>query len=653
MRGLRLAVALLAALGLAGVLAGGASAQQPVPTAPRVIDGPSSAIGNPSGLGISIARDGTGGLVYLKQVGGAQHVFVSALTGGTFQPPVQVDGGLGASSRPVIAAGNGGLLLVAFISGGELYVVDRASSSSPLGAPGGLAAGASNPAIAISNFGKAYLAYSAAEGGGNDVRAVYYYNGTWALAPTPVNVSPTDGAGTGSGRPAVAAAGDGVGIVAWGEGGHVFTRRVWGPGVSVVTEQADAALPGCSEVSADQPVIGAEGDSSYVPVAFHEVLNCGDTQQSRVLMNRLQGSVFTGLMQPDGLAGSSSDGAGDPQLTMGEYGNGWVTSSRTSSNNLVATALGNSGVGVGFTQVNSLPEASAPDGIPATAGLFSTLIAWQQNPGSSGQPEIRMRYAPQNGSLGPELVVSSSAQGPTAAGSGLTAAGDVAGDSAVAWVQGPPGAYQIMAAQLYQPPGGFGPVKGKQYVALPQPQLSWSPANEPWGPVTYTVTLDGRQIAQTQATSLAVPIVLSDGPHSWSVTATNPAGQTTQGRAATVFVDTVAPTAQLRLFGTRQVHKRLHVFVPYTDPPPPGEPAANASGVASVLVSWGDATVSHPKLGRHRSFHTYSRPGTYTITAAVTDRAGNVGRAVLVVKIKPKPKPKKKPRPRPRHRRRA
>ena len=171
--------------------------------------------------------------------------------------------------------------------------------------------------------------------------------------------------------------------------------------------------------------------------------------------------------------------------------------------------------------------------------------------------------------------------------------------------------------------------------------------------MTYTVTVDGQQIAQTQATSLAVLIVLSDGPHSWSVTATNPAGQTAQTRPATVFVDTVAPTAQLRLFGKRQVHKRLHVLVSYTDPPPPGEPAADASGVASVLVDWGDANVSHLKLGWHRSFHRYTAPGTYTITTVVTDKAGNVGRAVLVVKIKPKPKPKKKPRPKPRHRRRA
>ena len=46
----------------------------------------------------------------------------------------------------------------------------------------------------------------------------------------------------GSGAPQVATAGDGVGIVAWGEGGHVYSRRVWGTAPSVVDEQADIAV---------------------------------------------------------------------------------------------------------------------------------------------------------------------------------------------------------------------------------------------------------------------------------------------------------------------------------------------------------------------------------------------------------------------------
>jgi len=82
-----------------------------------VIDGPSSDVQSLNGM--SMARDGTGALVYLKDVLGVPHVFVSRLTGGVFGPPVQADAGLvGASSQPVIAAGQGGLLLGAQVPGG-------------------------------------------------------------------------------------------------------------------------------------------------------------------------------------------------------------------------------------------------------------------------------------------------------------------------------------------------------------------------------------------------------------------------------------------------------------------------------------------------------------------------------------------------------
>ncbi len=313
-----------------------AAAQPPVQGTPITIDGPSSAIVRPSGLGVSVARDGTGGLVYLKTVGGTPHVFVSQLVGGAFQAPVQVDPGLaGASSQPVIAAGNDGLLLVGFINSGQLYVVDG-NGAGQFGAPLDLASGAENPAISITNFGKAYIAFADADGNGHDVRTAYYVGGSWALEAPPLNaVSPADDAGTGTGRPDVAAAGDGIATVAWGEDGHIYSRRVWGTAASVVDEQADAPPAGCSETSADEPVVGAGGTSSYVPVAFHAVLVCGGQTDNRVLINRLQGSVYDGVAEADGLSQASPDGAEDPQIAVAEYGQGWVTSTTTLSNNLL------------------------------------------------------------------------------------------------------------------------------------------------------------------------------------------------------------------------------------------------------------------------------------------------------------------------------
>jgi len=161
LRASRLWIALACALVVGGAWARSAAAQQPLAAPPHVIDGPSASIVRPAGIAMSVARDGTGGLVYLKQVAGTQHVFVSALTGGSFQTPVQVDPGLGASSQPVIAAGNGGVLLIAFVSGGELYVVDRPAPPPGSPPPPASRPAPSNPAISITNFSKAYLAFAA------------------------------------------------------------------------------------------------------------------------------------------------------------------------------------------------------------------------------------------------------------------------------------------------------------------------------------------------------------------------------------------------------------------------------------------------------------------------------------------------------------
>ena len=165
------------------------------------MDGPSPDIRSLNGL--AIARDGGGALVYTKTVGAVAHVFLSRLTAGAFQPPVQVDAGLaGPSSQPVVAAAQNGLVLVAFINGATLYVAQATSATSPLSAPAALFRGAANPSLAISNFGKAYLAFTATAGaGGGNVRAAYYFQGQWGLESAPLDATASAAAGTGTGRP--------------------------------------------------------------------------------------------------------------------------------------------------------------------------------------------------------------------------------------------------------------------------------------------------------------------------------------------------------------------------------------------------------------------------------------------------------------------
>src|SRR6476660_1273447 len=75
---------------------------------------------------IDLARDGTGGVTYVKNVGGADHIFVSRFVGGAFQAPERVDGAFGgSSSEPVIAASPDGRLAVVFVNGGFVHGVVR------------------------------------------------------------------------------------------------------------------------------------------------------------------------------------------------------------------------------------------------------------------------------------------------------------------------------------------------------------------------------------------------------------------------------------------------------------------------------------------------------------------------------------------------
>ena len=123
---------------------------------------------------------------------------------------------------------------------------------------------------------------------------------------------------------------------------------------------------------ADEPDIGSGGDSSYAAVAFHERLSCGGDTESRVLMNRLRASAYDGVKAPDGLSGTTAESATSPQITMGEYGHGWITSSRSSANDLIATALGDDGITQGSTKVNGSSFAN-----PTSSG---STLTWASLP---------------------------------------------------------------------------------------------------------------------------------------------------------------------------------------------------------------------------------------------------------------------------------
>ena len=507
-----------------------------------------------------------------------------------------------------------------------------------------LASGASNPAIAITNLSKAYLAFTANDGSGHDVRGAYYYQGNWEVEPGSFNVTPADDAGTGTGRPAVAAAGDGVGIVVWGEGGHIYTRRVWGvppsgTGPSIAYEQADIpSLGGWNEVSASDPVIGSGGDSSYVSVAFNEVFANGSQQQSRVLMRRLRGGIYDILAQPDGLSTPGVEGADDPRLAAGEYGEGFVTSSREASNELVEMRLGNNGAPGGISQLDSLPNTAAPFAAPAPAGLHSDLIAWQESP-PADSPQIRARFF-DGTSFGPEQVLSSPAMGPTDAADGLLTDGDGAADAVAVWVQGSAGSRAIVAAQLYQPPGSFGALKRSRYARSVEPTLTWSASRELWGPLRYVVTVDGIQVGQTtrnlaRAAHPAAPGTADPGTPHMAGDGDQPGGRGAQRQHRH------GVRRHDRAQRPRQADREADAGLPDPHPDPRLGRRRNPSG-RGFRDQVGPGAVgrrrSPPASSAGSKFHVYRKVGRYRVTVIVIDRAGNTTTVVENIRIKEPPK---------------
>ncbi len=633
------------ALALArATLAASPAQAQPTATAPQVIAAPGSGVISLGGL--AIARDGSGGLVYLANVSGVAHVFVSRLVGGVWQAPQQVDAGLsGPSSQPQITGTNNGVLSIAFINDGALFVTQATSTTAPFSAPQPLATGASNPTIQMNTFGEAYVAFSAAVPGGNDVEVYYYDTQSWAPAsPVALNAAPDD-AGTGPGAPSLATAGDGVAIVSWGEQGHVYSRRVWGTATSVETEQLDpSSVAGWGEATASDPAASVGGDSSYPDIAFREDVSNGSATQSRVLLGRLIAEQTQPAVPIDGISAGFGGAATTPAVAMNEYGRGFATLAAGGTNGVVATPLQTNGVPGAPEGVSSGTNLGPPYPVPALAGLISTLIAWQQTT-APGNAQIMLRYAQDGTDLGPQQTMSSAGLGPTDAADGLAAAGDVNGDAAVAWVQGTADQRSIDVAMLYQPPGAPAPsTPGTSYTTQPQAALIWSAARESWGPVTYTVVLDGSQIAQTTGTYVTPPAPLIDGPHMWLVQVTNPAGLTATSGVATVFVDTEPPRLRIRLVGTPRVGLPVDMYLAYYDPPNPTEPGAQASGIASVTVGWGRGGPVSTVTGTV-AVHTFTRAGLYPLTVTATDRAGNATRIIRYLRILPGP-PKAKQRSR-------
>ena len=65
-----------------------------------------------------------------------------------------------------------------------------------------------------------------------------------------------------------------------------------------------------------------------------------------------------------------------------------------------------------------------------------------------------------------------------------------------------------------------------------------------------------------------------------------------------------------------------------------GVPGRTATGVGSIVISWGDRTKGARGTTSVRASHRYGRGGSYPLQITATDRAGNQRVSVRAVRVR-------------------
>lgn len=554
-----------------------------------------------------LARDGTGAVAYVKSDAGVDHIFISRFSGGRFGPPERIDGPLPApSSEPVVGASDDGRLLVAFVNGGTIHGVVRPSAANPTSAPTPLAPGAL-PAADLSINGTGYVSFTS----GGDVRIARLDRRTnaWSVLPQPADADGTREAGVGSARSRVAVSADGVGLVTWGEGGHVWARKMFNAGLSQAPQDLTPPdLAGRATTTSDLPEVDAEDDSSFAWVVFRQQFADGGT---RVLARRQRGSAFDPPVPVD----AGDEPAGEPRIDLNGRGVGIAATATTATHQPMAAAMKNdrffSGSRFGAAGV------AAPVAVPAIAENNDGLVAAVLSPAGEA-PFVRVRPY-EEAVPRAEVTVSRPELGPVDPTLGFDTATDRGLGVVITWIQGPPASEadrKLVAGFVDRPPASFAGFTAQGCCRRALPLLSWQASFDLWGQTKYQVFVDGQPRGETTATKLQLTAPLSGGTHKWQITATDIRGQTKRSRTRLLRIDDLRPRQSIRYKRKKRV---VTLSVRARDAKKAGQRAA---GIRSVRVSWGDGTRT-TGVGRVRTSHRYRSTGRFTLEIMSTDKAGN------------------------------
>jgi hypothetical protein len=430
------------------------------------VDGPSALIESAAPR-VDVAPDGSAALVYLKDVGGNDHPFVSTYTGGAWSAPVDVDPSIAvATSAPRIAVANGGKVVVTYKKGvaGPLVAQVRPAAGAAFGpaqdlAPAGVAA-----EVDLAGNGSG----SAAGSDNGDIFARRLEGTTWtAVTPPDLDKAPAQQAGfDGNTEARLATAPDGSSaVVAWAEtvgGGpeiDVFARRLTGTTAGTVNAGAHIdGLPGSDPYGpmlapvADQPDVDIDA-AGTAWVVFRQNLTYGGMAKHRALTRPFSGDMFGGAQLVDAMPELPPEGRDLQRIDVNDAGQGLITHHGNLTSPLEFASLAG-----GTWTKGGLAEPAAnlvvPQGSPALGENGSGLISYNFRGGMAEPAVVRGRTT--LGGLGAVQTLSNPALG-EATGASDAAAGPGA-FAAVTFLQVTGLQRSVVAAivDLPQPPQGQG-----------------------------------------------------------------------------------------------------------------------------------------------------------------------------------------------------
>jgi hypothetical protein len=632
---------LLAGGCLAVALLLGAAPARAVISPASTIDGPSADI---VGFGnAAVSEDGSGGVVYLKRVGGRVHVFAAQFVNDAWQPPQQVDVGQRFdSSWPAIGAGDGGRLVVVWaqpyaanIDRVYFSALDPGATSfqSPHVVDPNVGLGKYlYPSISMSRGGLALLTYRVVtndQPGASlpqgyvqgDIRLARYDGAWWSVSPTPLerNVDQPERTPTAENSPRVGIGLDGNGVVAWQEPDDNFYDRIWARRVFAgstgnVLEVSPTTLPGsAAPLNGDASALGLHVtayEAAAVAIAQQPPTNGAGFKHARVFVNQIPdqfdpaAGAFAGARPVDGGAQDGPVGPVGP-VSVGSSGDGGFDVSFGSG----SASFDTSGDPASAQTPARLDDGTSPiagNPIVSRADSGAANFAWVVNEGGAGGVGVLERDP--NGTP-TQNVLSADTGGDIHA---VDLAGSDIADAVIGFLQGDGTNQTINVATINAPPGAFDVAAPPTWTDARRVPLEWDPAPHGMTPVTYTLLVDDQDVADgLHGTSYSLwPSQAGDGIHTVSVSATDTQQQETDSSTSELLIDRTAPRISLRRRG-----RTLRVAVS-------DGPRGQVSGVAggSTKVSWGDKRRSS---GSRKLTHNYQRDGSFTIKIVALDNAGN------------------------------